>query len=464
MNEAAVLEVDGPAPLPDVPTLLEAELAPDDVAAWAASVTPGSAVMKPLAALDPRKLSHAGRVDALAALEKHLGWVQAQQHRLLAVLAADPAVATPAGEPDRQWTREDVASALRLSPLTAADRLELATALTRLPATLELLARGQISTHHARHLAQTVLSLDDATATAVETAVLANAPTQSLATFRRSLRHAVLTAAPQPAEERHAEAVTQRRVVRTPVADGMSEISILLPDPGATTIMTAINALARRCRPQDERSADQRRADAAIQLALNTLTGQRTSELPSEHGLHPTVQVTVALSTLLGLDQQPGDLTGSGPIPATVARHIAADPTGTWRRLITDPTGHLLDYGRNTYRPPHDLTQHIIARDRTCRFPNCNHPARHCELDHQQPWQHGGHTNQANLTTLCRRHHHAKHDAGWTPQRQPDNTIHWTAPTGHTYLKPAATYPIDHTTDPRPQPESDETDPDPPPY
>jgi hypothetical protein len=106
-----------------------------------------------------------------------------------------------------------------------------------------------------------------------------------------------------------------------------------------------------------------------VQLALNTLHGSVSDELPREHGLRPSVQVTVALSTLLGLDEQPGELAGSGPIPASVARRIAADETGTWRRLITDERGHLLDYGRTTYRPPKDLADHVIARDRTCRHP-----------------------------------------------------------------------------------------------
>ena len=133
MSDGAVLPDDGPEPLPYVPSLLDAAVVPDDVAAWAASVTPGSAVIKPLAVLDPRRLSHEGRVDALAALDRHISWLQALQHRLLAVMAADPTVATPAGEPDRHWVGEDVACALRLSAVTAADRLELAKALTRLP-------------------------------------------------------------------------------------------------------------------------------------------------------------------------------------------------------------------------------------------------------------------------------------------------------------------------------------------
>jgi len=45
------------------------------------------------------------------------------------------------------------------------------------------------------------------------------------------------------------------------------------------------------------------------------------------------VHVTVALSTLLGLDEQPGELAGHGPIPAVLARRLAADPTGMFRAV-----------------------------------------------------------------------------------------------------------------------------------
>ena len=67
-----------------------------------------------------RRLSYAGRVDALTALDKHICWLHAQQHRLLAVMAAEPVVPGPVGELDKDWVREDVAAALRLSGQTAA--------------------------------------------------------------------------------------------------------------------------------------------------------------------------------------------------------------------------------------------------------------------------------------------------------------------------------------------------------
>jgi hypothetical protein len=235
----------------------------------------------------------------------------------------------------------------------------------------------------------------------------------------------------------------------------MSELWALLPAEGAATVKTAIDALAGRVQPDDPRSADQRRADALVQLGLDTLAGETCGGLPTRQRLRPAVQVTVALSTLLELDEQPGELDGHGPIPATLARRIAADDSGTWRRLVTDQTGRLIDYGRTTYRPPKDLAEHVTARDQTCRFPHCNRTARHCEIDHRIAWNDGGHTDAGNLHVLCSRHHHVKHETAWRVERLDNGDTNWTSPTGHRYTKPAATYPIDRTTD---------TDPDPPPY
>lgn len=216
----------------------------------------------------------------------------------------------------------------------------------------------------------------------------------------------------------------------------------------------------------DDRTLDQRRADALYHL----LTGQASADQPTDTDTDetaaadrrwrrqarraerrrvrrraPHVHVTVALSTLLGLDQQPGELDGHGPIPAELARHIAADPTGTWHRLVTDHHGHLLDYGRTRYRPPATLTNHVHARDLTCRMPHCNRPATTCDIDHVTAWADGGTTTPTNLHSLCSRDHHLKHEAGWTTQRLPDGTTRWTTPTGHTYDKPPEQLPLDTT-------------------
>jgi hypothetical protein len=148
--------------------------------------------------------------------------------------------------------------------------------------------------------------------------------------------------------------------------------------------------------------------------------------------VRPQLQVIVPVGTLLGLTDQPGKLAGYGPIPASLARRIAAD--ATWRRLLTDPTsGALLDYGRTTYRPPADLADFVMTRDRTCRFPGCRQPAHRCDLDHGTPYP-TGETNPGNLCCLCRRHHRLKHETSWRFQRRPDGTILWNSPSGHRYL------------------------------
>ena len=130
----------------------------------------------------------------------------------------------------------------------------------------------------------------------------------------------------------------------------------------------------------DDRSADQRRADALVEVFARVLADP---SLPEQYGKRPAIQVTVQLSTLLGGDNQPAHPDGYGPITADPARRIAADQSGTWRRLVTDDTGQLLDYGRTTYRPPANLTDHVTARDRTRTFPGCRRAAKLCDLDHR---------------------------------------------------------------------------------
>src|SRR5690625_2436301 len=57
--------------------------------------------------------------------------------------------------------------------------------------------------------------------------------------------------------------------------------------------------------------------------------------LQNTRGKPVTVNVTVPYSTLIGIDDHPGQLAGYGTITANVARRIAT--TGTWRRILTDP-------------------------------------------------------------------------------------------------------------------------------
>jgi hypothetical protein len=414
---------------PEPPSVLDALVAPADVAAWATIASPGPDAVAPLAAIDPARIDGAGRIDLLVGLERQIAWLQACQQRVLAAL--DGEALSWAGQESIDFTQEQVGAALRLSPGTAANRLAVARTLNvRLPGTVERLSRGEVTYLQAKKLAEAVTPFDDATCGVIEDKVLRRAAEQTLSQFTATLHRAVLAADPRSAEQRHADALAERRVVIIPADDGMTELWALLPAEGAAMIGCVLDALAVKM-PGEVRSADQRRADAMVDVFARVIAD---SNLPEQHGARPSVQVTVAASTLLGCDEQPGELTGYGPITANQARRIAADHSGTWRRLLTDPTtGALLDYGRTTYRPPRDLADFVIARDRTCIFPTCQRNARRCDLDHGQPFDAGGTTCPHNLHPLCRRHHRAKHHAGWTVAHQPDGTYRWTSPTGHHY-------------------------------
>jgi hypothetical protein len=147
------------------------------------------------------------------------------------------------------------------------------------------------------------------------------------------------------------------------------------------------------------------------------------------------VRVTIPYTALLGADDQPGDIAGYGPVPAAVARDLAAG--GTWRRVLTDPaSGRPLDYGTTRYRPPAHLAGLVITRDQTCQFPGCRVPAHRCDIDHSisyDPDTGTGPTSEFNLGPKCRHHHQIKQTPGWSVTHHPDGCTTWTTPSGHIY-------------------------------
>ena len=178
---------------------------------------------------------------------------------------------------------------------------------------------------------------------------------------------------------------------------------------------------------------------------------------------------------MIGADDQPAELVGHGPIPASLAREVAAD--GVWRRLVTDPlSGTLLDHGRTTYHPPAGLADHVRARDVYCRFPGCRKRAADAELDHVIAWSDGGTTSEQNLRGYCTHHHLLKGNApGWRVRAHPDGALTWITPTGHRHTTqaydygpeppgPPPTAPTPTTKPSAPAPAPHDPDLDPPPF
>ena len=238
-----------PGPTP-IPTPLDAALYPDSCAAWTVTVTPGSATAKVLALLDLARMSQAGWVDALVALEKLAAWTAARQLEVLAVMADDRFPDAVAPGLERSWVKEDVRAALGESSLGASNRLRDAAQLVHdLPDTLTALGQGRIGVRQARAVADMVRTLDPEETRAVEAAVLpdaeeADAAMPVMASFRRRLRRAVAKADPRTAEQKAAKAVEDRDVWVMPGDNAMAFLGAPLPAEGAETVYTAVSARA----------------------------------------------------------------------------------------------------------------------------------------------------------------------------------------------------------------------------
>jgi hypothetical protein len=153
---------------------------------------------------------------------------------------------------------------------------------------------------------------------------------------------------------------------------------------------------------------------------------------PTAGRLQTHTLVTVDLTTLLGLNDKPGELAGYGPITADTARRMAAD--STLSRLVTDPVnGTPIDLGRK-YRPSKLLRQLVAAAKPRCSMIGCSRPAHRCEMDHRHEFDRGGNTSSDNLEPLCKLHHQLKTKKLWKVGVNADGNQTWTSFLGFTYV------------------------------
>jgi hypothetical protein len=410
---------------------------------------PGASTMARLSEIDPYSLSAIDRINYLTALDRQDGWLYALRQRAIAAVAgSQPSEGEGPLFGVDEAEREDISTALRLAPATAQSRIDIArTLVNNLPNTCSALATGEISSAHATVIArETAIAIrngaPDSIIFEVEQRALTFAELHTPGQLAVRVRSDIAKSIPEEFEEITSRATSLRRVSCYNEADGMSTVVAILPAADAQIVMNSIEAFILRQEqlllPQKDgdaiRTIDQKRADALSIICSNFLSEISETVTPQRRPL--TVNVTIDLPTLLGLAENPGQLAGYGPIPASVARELASD--AKWKRFITEPqTGNLLDFGRESYEPPQHLKDFLIARDRTCRFPGCRRSALLSDLDHAESWESGGLTSPDNIGALCRRHHRLKTHDGWRIQSFSDGSCTWTSPLGKEFFTPA---------------------------
>ena len=410
------------------------------------SAIPSALTLQKLAIIDPFILNASDRIDFLSALERQDGWLFALKQRAITAVAGKQA-----SEGDGamfgvdETEREDVSTALRLAPATAQNRIDVArTLVNNLPNTCSALAVGEISSAHATVIARETAAairdgMSDYAIFEIESKAIAYAEFHTPGQVANHVRNSVAKYAPEEFEDATTRAHSMRRVSCYNDVDGMSTVVAILPAADAQIVMNSIEAFILREEATgvidaEKRNKDMKRSDALAAICSEYLAGASSDVQPHRRPL--TVNVTIDLPTLLGLAENPGQLAGYGPIPAAVARELASD--AQWKRFITEPqTGNLLDFGRESYQPPQQLKDFLIARDRTCRFPGCRRSALLSDLDHAQSWESGGKTSAENIGALCRRHHRLKTHDGWSIKSFPDGSCTWISPLGKEFFTPA---------------------------
>ena len=180
-----------------------------------------------------KDLSPTGRIDYLAALEKQYSWLYALiQEATLAIAGSEPSTSENMWEGVDESEREDVATALRLSPNTAQMRIDVARTLNNLlPATCAALTNGEISSAHATLIArETTDALSRGVSPdilpVIEAKALAHSEFHTAAQVSKKLKTLFAQYAPEILEEENVKGREQRSVNIYPEGDGMSTLKI----------------------------------------------------------------------------------------------------------------------------------------------------------------------------------------------------------------------------------------------
>ncbi len=423
----------------------------------------------------------AERITQIRLLETLKSVASAVQAQLTVAFAAsrEAELARVATESIRDRARRDVGAqiglARRVSPRAGARLVGLATILTgEMPHLMGALRRGRLDEYQALLVAGETATLSREHRQLVDSGLAARYGSMTPTQARGAAAGMGYALDPEQAVRRAAKAHSDRRVSLRPAPDTMTYLTALLPVVDGVAVLAALSRhaasatargdvrgkgalmadelVARLVRP-GARSAD---ASGGGQEVTDTRTvgaggdgdklgdngvpesgASPTANLPGvPAGVDIEIQLVMTDRTLLDGDMEPAILSGHGPIPAPLARHLirGADPhTTTWvRRLYTDPDTRELtgaDARRRLFSRA--ARKFLVARDQVCRTPWCGAPIQHA--DHTTPYADGGATDITNGAGLCAACNQTKEHPGWISETVDGTTILITTPTGHRY-------------------------------
>jgi hypothetical protein len=491
-----------------------------------------------LALQDPRAADDEQLLELLGAHYRQLAHQQAQFWAVVAELAVrDPSPRLPGTLP---WSTDEVIESavdelraeLLVTRRSARREVDAALAVASLPEVAAALAAGVIDRARALVLAEGCADLTGKQQQALLAEVLPTAAQVTATRLAEKVARVAVALDPAWAERRYRHAVRERRLVGYLNPDGSAVVAGQnLPAEEAALACARVDALADAAkRAGAAAKIDHLRAelflalldgryhamsDAAIITDLLRLYPRPVNAAEPDPSAAPAdggsgsggpgigqasagvgVHLRVGLGTLLGCDDEPGELAGWGMVPAAVARRIAArQQRSQWRFAIVDAAGRLLFDGITRHRPSGraggqpargcvvelhvparlladaeladrhpewaallaDLTAQYakrrpIAQDPRarfpgrrlrrrvqtrlprCLFPGCRRPAADCQLDHRHEHGRGGATDEHNMGPACAHDHQLKTSRGWRLVRRDETTYVWISPLGRKHV------------------------------
>ncbi|GAB3129997.1 HNH endonuclease signature motif containing protein [Glaciibacter psychrotolerans] len=364
----------------------------------------------------------------------------------------------------------DTALHLHLTPELVRTRAHEGHVLTAsLPQVWALFQAGLIGYPQASAAVHFLTGLTDPARVATyDTELALKGPRLTPGVFRQKARTLADRLRAEPAEQRHARDVTERRVSVEPAPNGMAWLSAFISGVDAIRITARLNATAKRI-ARDETAARTQavataRAAARRSVRRAGLTGPETHEFVARAGQdaaarHPRrsrdqirADLFVAwlagdgtptaakvrpllLVPILGLLQksdQPAVLHGYGPIDSVTAAQLF-DDAPAFRRVGIDPiNGTILNFDRTRYRPTKAQRDMLAAIYGTCAAEGCTRLAVTAEIDHVHEWERDhGPTNLANLLPFCSPDHRIKTHSKIRYAKAADGTVTVSTPTGY---------------------------------
>jgi hypothetical protein len=307
-----------------------------------------------------------------------------------------------------------------LDPGAARERVRVARALGTLPRLARALATGELSYAKVRALTRVATPETEEWLLAVGRAGTADHVERIVRGWRRVDRQA---------EARDTALQHASRFLHVyPVEDGTVVLrGRLTPEVGALllkALAAARDSLYPKAHGDEAPSMAQQQVDALALIAETALHQQLDPGAPDER-----YQVVVHVDgPVLADPDQPGQsvLEDGARVSAEASRRLACDA----RRVVMrhDADGRVLEVGARTRTVPPALRRALQHRDRGCRFPGCGLPRG--EGHHVRHWAHGGPTTLSNLALLCRRHHRAVHEEGFSMERRTAGEFQFLRPDG----------------------------------